>query len=205
MERLIRSVDAFLRSMTGTVSSARPVPLPKGDSAPLSESQRKKSVSLLRINHVGEVCAQGLYQGQILASGNCTLQKQLYCAAAEEFDHLYWCLSRLQELDASPSILLPFWYGSSFLIGFFAGFCGDQWSLGFLEETEKQVVSHLTEHLEILADGDPKSYAIFSVMQKEEQQHQDHANLSGARELPLPIKKCMWLMSRFMVFVSPKI
>ncbi|CUT17484.1 MULTISPECIES: 2-polyprenyl-3-methyl-6-methoxy-1,4-benzoquinone monooxygenase [Candidatus Ichthyocystis] len=205
MERLIISVDAFLRSMTGTVFSARPVPLPEGDVYPISDHQRKKSVSLLRINHVGEVCAQGLYQGQILSSVNLALQKQLFRAAVEEFDHLYWCLSRLRELDASPSKLLPIWYISSFLIGFFAGSCGDQWSLGFLEETEKQVVRHLEEHLEVLADEDPKSYAIFSVMKKEEQQHQNHANLSGARKLPTPIRNAMWFMSRVMAFVSPKI
>ncbi|WP_175330479.1 MULTISPECIES: 2-polyprenyl-3-methyl-6-methoxy-1,4-benzoquinone monooxygenase [Candidatus Ichthyocystis] len=207
MERLIVAFDSFLRTVTGTTNSTRqPYSRSYSDSDEISSEQRRKSINLLRINHVGEVCAQGLYQGQILSS--CThgqLRDYLLSASLEEFDHLSWCLSRLYELGGRPSMLLPLWFTSSFFIGLFAGCCGDSWSLGFLEETEKQVARHLSEHLEALSDQDPRSAEIFSVMKKEEEQHQEHARLNGARELPTPIKKIMWCMSRVMVFISPLI
>jgi ubiquinone biosynthesis monooxygenase Coq7 len=153
----------------------------------------------MRVNHTGEVCAQALYHAQSLSSRNDSIRANMQQAAIEEGDHLAWCKARLDELGAHTSYLNPLWYASSFAIGVAAGMIGDAWNLGFLAETEKQVVEHLERQLKQLPFCDEKSYAILQQMQIDEQHHHDEAMLSGAKELPLLIKKLMHVTATLMV------
>jgi ubiquinone biosynthesis monooxygenase Coq7 len=153
----------------------------------------------MRINHAGEVAAQGLYHGQALVSRSDTLQQKFEAAAIEEGDHLAWCSERLSALDSHRSWLTPLWYGGSFLIGALAGIAGDKLSLGFLAETETQVMTHLEKHLATLPAEDQKSLAILQQMHEDEKEHRDAAITAGARELPASIKKLMRGISAFMV------
>ncbi len=164
----------------------------------LSLSEKKHVSGLMRVNYTGEVCAQALYQGQAITSRNREIKKQLEQAGLEEIDHLFWCQSRLQDLDSHVSILNPIWYISSFLLGLAAGVCGDRWNLGFLEETEKQVTKHLEDHLEKLPAQDHKTRAILEQMRNEESAHAEAAYHAGAAELPVFVKKIMGLTSGLM-------
>lgn len=194
------SFDQALRSLTNnTLTTGQPYPAKKITENDLSEQERKHAAALMRVNHAGEVCAQALYHGQGLASRSSDIQEKMQQAAVEEGDHLVWCKQRLDELKSHPSRLSPLWYMGSYSIGFLAGIMGDDWSLGFLAETERQVIKHLESHLASLPVQDQRSQAILQRMEADEAKHRDEAVELGARELPAPVKKVMGLVSKVMV------
>jgi ubiquinone biosynthesis monooxygenase Coq7 len=145
----------------------------------------------MRVNHAGEIAAQGLYQGHAAVARDATTEKQMKNAADEELDHLSWCEQRLDELDSGPSVLRPLWYAGAFAIGAASGALGDKWSLGFIEETERQVSDHLTSHLGQLPENDLKSRAIVTQMREEEEKHGANAKNAGAAPLPPPVRTLM--------------
>lgn len=199
-DRLCINFDQFLRAMGDhSKTTGRPVPLPKTGAPELTEAEQKHAAALMRINHAGEICAQALYHGQMLVSRSSQMRAHLELAAKEEGDHLVWCKSRLDALNSHPSYLNPLWYTGSFCIGMMAGMIGDDWSLGFIAETERQVIAHLETHLEALTPQDQYSFAILKQMEIDEAAHRDEAIAAGGRELPGPIKKIMNLTSKIMV------
>ena len=192
LDRLIAAIDEGLRVSTGEA----PPPFrdnPGADKPPaeLDEEQRRHVAGLMRINHTGEVCAQALYAGQAATAKDDATRDAMQSAADEEIDHLSWCEDRLKELDSRPSVLNPFWYAGSFAIGAVAGMAGDDWSLGFVKETENQVEAHLADHLDKLPAEDARSQAILDQMKIDEAKHADMAEEAGARDLPPPIKRAM--------------
>lgn len=164
----------------------------------LSKSERDLAGRLMRVNHAGEISAQGLYQGQALTARRHSIRKQMQKSAEEENDHLRWCDQRLEELDSHKSYLNPLWHLGSFAIGSIAGLLGDRWSLGFVKETERQVVKHLENHLKRLPSSDLKSQTILQQMRIDEAYHAHVASSAGATELPAPVKKLMTLASKVM-------
>ena len=168
----------------------------------LSEKEINHSAGLMRVIHAGVVCAQALYRGQSFTAKLESTREQMELAADEELDHLAWCNRRLDELGEASSILNPFWYGLSFSLGAIAGLIGDKWSLGFIEETEKQVVAHLERHKENISSKDKKSKVIIERMKKDEETHSLEAKKAGAIELPEEIKRVMALFSRIMTNTS---
>jgi ubiquinone biosynthesis monooxygenase Coq7 len=205
-DRLLANVDQALRTVFG-------IPLGTGRSNPaeglaereLSESTRRHSIRLMRVNHTGEVCAQALYQGQSLTARRNEVRVQMDRSAREENDHLAWCSERLTELGGHTSYLNPMWYAGSFVIGSVSGLIGDRWSLGFLAETEHQVVRHLEGHLQRLPEIDQKSRAIIVQMKADEAGHETAALGAGAAELPRPIPRLMTLASKVMTTVAARI
>ncbi len=159
----------------------------------------------MRVNHVGEVCAQALYQGQALTSRSAAVREKMREAADEEIDHLNWCYQRIETLGGHTSLFNPIWYAGSFALGVGAGLAGDKWSLGFLAETEKQVVEHLHSHLERLPPQDIVSRAVVGQMAEDEAKHAEMAISEGGAELPAPIKGLMKLTARIMTTVAEKI
>jgi ubiquinone biosynthesis monooxygenase Coq7 len=191
-DRLIAALDDGLRALGGASHAARPSPAERvADAAELSTEERRTSAALLRVNHAGELAAQGLYSGQALLARASQTRAQLRAAAREESDHLAWCAARLDELGGRPSLLAPFWYAGSFCIGLLAGSCGDELSLGFVAETERQVEAHLDDHLRRLPGADRKSNAILTRMAADEAHHGTMASLAGGTELPPPVRRCM--------------
>lgn len=190
-DRLISSVDNALRTVFGTVHASRPAPAPHADADAMDETSRELSGALMRVNHVGEVCAQALYQAQALMARTPELREQMDAAAREETDHLAWTQQRLNELGDRPSWLNPLWYAGAFGVGLLAGRLGDRVSLGFVIETERQVEQHLASHLSRLPVEDERSRAIVQVMQDDERRHGDAAANAGGISLPLPVR---WLM-----------
>ena len=164
----------------------------------LNTKEKHHVAGLMRVNHAGEVCAQALYQGQALTAKLTTVKEQMTKAALEEVEHLAWCEQRLRELGSQPSLLNPFWYSGSLMLGAFAGLAGDKWSLGFVAETERQVTQHIQHHLDRLPQHDTKTKAILSKMHEDETKHADTAIAAGAAELPFLIKKLMQCVSRLM-------
>ncbi len=164
----------------------------------LTAEEKILSGALMRINHVGEICAQALYEGQLVGAKKAVVKNLLHTSQAEEIDHLAWCSERLKELDAHPSYLNFLWYLLSFLLGMLTSFCGDAISLGFLAETEKQVAAHLKNHLEKLPMNDLKSRAIVTKMFMDESLHAQHAEDYGGIELPVVVKDIMHLMAQVM-------
>lgn len=164
----------------------------------LSKEEARHVAGLMRINHAGEVCAQALYQGQALTAKLPNVREKMERAAQEENDHLAWCENRLKELGDHTSYLNPFWYGGSFAIGALAGLAGDKWSLGFVVETERQVVKHLDSHLQQIPSQDEKSRAILEQMKIDEGHHATVALQAGGAELPTPVKKLMQTTSKLM-------
>ncbi|MEM9102505.1 MAG: 2-polyprenyl-3-methyl-6-methoxy-1,4-benzoquinone monooxygenase [Pseudomonadota bacterium] len=164
----------------------------------LSQNEKALSASLMRVNHCGEVCAQALYQGQALTAKLPAVRQQMHLAAVEENDHLHWCQQRIQELGGHVSWLNPFFYTGSFAIGAIAGAVGDKWSLGFVAETEKQVVAHLDSHLEKIPPSDLATQAIVNQMREDEEEHAGKAIEAGAAELPLVVKKLMSFTAKVM-------
>ena len=152
----------------------------------------------MRVNHAGEIAAQGLYHGHAVVARNAGIESKMRQAAAEEFDHLAWCEKRINELGESPSRLSPVWYAGAFAIGAASGALGDRWSLGFIAETERQVVDHLDSHLEGLPASDARSRRIVATMRDEEEEHGRAAVESGAAELPKAVKRLMKLTARVM-------
>ncbi len=200
-------IDQFCMSLDQALggSAHRPYPALHEKEGPLTPEQNQHSAALMRVNHAGEVCAQALYQGQALVSRDKKIREKLCAAAIEEGDHLAWCHQRLKELGSHTSYLNPLWYSGSFVIGLTAGLWGDKWSLGFLAETEQQVVNHLESHLETLPAKDHKSFKVIQQMQEDEAKHRDDAIKLGATELPAFIKKIMSIASKIMVKTAAKI
>jgi len=206
-DNIIGELDRALNNIFCKQTSSRPFPADKSESSapPLSSEQKRQAASLMRVNHAGEMAAQALYQGQSLTARDPSLADKLKHASLEEADHLNWCRRRLEELDERPSLFDPIWYAGSFAIGMAAGIAGDRWNLGFLAETEKQVVRHLNNHLERLPENDERSRAIVEQMKIDEQGHADLAEHLGAAELPQSVNKVMQLTSKVMTSVAEKI
>ena len=199
MDQVLSCADNALRTLSGTYVAARPAPAGADNpGAALSEEQRRLSAALMRVNHVGEVCAQALYNAQTLATGDPVLKQQFEAAAREEFDHLAWTKQRLQQLDDRASLLNPLWYAGAFGIGLLAGRLGTGISLGFVAETEHQVEQHLQSHLERLPAADQRSRAIVQRMMDDEARHASDARAAGAIELPTPVKLAMRLAAKLM-------
>ncbi|NND83405.1 MAG: 2-polyprenyl-3-methyl-6-methoxy-1,4-benzoquinone monooxygenase [Gammaproteobacteria bacterium] len=207
IDQLFSSLDNGLRSTFAKPAAKRPSPALAGMDDPVAadEHLREQSVALMRVNHVGEVCAQALYQGQALTSRSPEVRARMQEAADEEIDHLNWCYQRIEELDGRTSLFNPLWYLGSFALGVGAGIAGDKWSLGFLAETEKQVVEHLETHLERLPESDKVSRAVVGQMAEDEARHAEMAIDNGAAELPRPVKDLMRATARFMTTISEKI
>ncbi len=206
-DQLILQFDEALSSIQSLSASDRPNPAANliNQAGVLSQKERQLSGSLMRINHVGEVCAQALYIGQALTARSKDIKQKLKKAAAEETDHLNWCQQRIHELDTHVSYLNPFWYASALLIGLTAGLWGDKVSLGFLAETEHQVERHLQKHLEKLPLQDRKSRAILEQMRQEELEHALTAEDAGAIPLPVVIQWSMQGLAKFMSLVAYQI
>lgn len=198
MDKLINTFDAALRTVFAEARPSRERPDIDMSKDTITEDQKSEVAALMRINHVGEVCAQALYSGQAFTSRNATIVESLKEAAAEETDHLAWCESRIQELGGRKSLLNPIWYMGSFTIGAAAGAIGDKWNLGFLAETEQQVSTHLSSHLDKLPVEDIKTRTILEQMHVDETAHAQEAHDLGAVALPLPVKKMMKLSSKIM-------
>jgi ubiquinone biosynthesis monooxygenase Coq7 len=198
-DRLLIGFDQALRTLFGRPQvTERNDPADAFAEAELSDQERDVTGRLMRINHTGEVCAQALYQGQALTAKLPDVRQSMERAAQEENDHLAWCDSRLKALDNRKSLLNPFWYGGSFLIGAAAGLAGDKWSLGFVAETEHQVEDHLENHLQRLPAQDQKSRAVLEQMKEDEIHHATVALEAGGAELPGPIRLAMKLTSKLM-------
>lgn len=191
LDRLLGATDAALRTLSGSARAARPAPSGDEGEPALDTQQRALSAALMRVNHVGEVCAQALYQAQGLTARTQALRDQMAEAARDELDHLAWTEQRLRELNDRPSLLNPLWYGGAFAIGLLAGRAGDRWSLGFVVETERQVEQHLAGHLDRLPEADKASRAIVARMKDEEAQHARRAQDAGAASLPAPVRWAM--------------
>jgi ubiquinone biosynthesis monooxygenase Coq7 len=191
LDPLIISLDNALRTLSGAVHAARPNPAGSPQEETLDAQERRASGALMRVNHVGEVCAQALYQAQALTARTPELREQMARASREETDHLAWTQERLLELGDRVSWLNPLWYAGAFGIGLLAGRAGDAVSLGFVVETERQVEDHLAGHLDRLPAADTRSRAIVEVMKDDERRHADAASLAGGVELPAPLR---WLM-----------
>jgi ubiquinone biosynthesis monooxygenase Coq7 len=199
LDQLLIGFDMGLRTLLGNPRvTERRNPAETQVDAELSDSERDLAGRLMRINHAGEVAAQGLYQGQALTAKLPQVREQMERAALEENDHLAWCENRARELGTHVSFLGPVWYTGSVAIGALAGLAGDKWSLGFVAETEKQVVKHLDEHLAKLPEQDSKSRAILEQMKEDEGHHATVALEAGGAELPYPVKRLMGLVSKIM-------
>ena len=206
IDRFIIEFDTALRSVVGGAHAHRPTPgLDILSSSLLDAEEREHAAGLMRVNHVGEVCAQALYQAQKLVARNPEIQQMLDHSGREEMDHLAWCETRLQELGSHTSYLNPIWYAGSFAIGLAAGLAGDKWSLGFVAETEKQVENHLEDHLEKLPTEDQRSRAIVDQMRMDEIEHGQAAISAGGAVLPESIKKFMQVISKVMTTTAYKI
>ncbi|MEM6511778.1 MAG: 2-polyprenyl-3-methyl-6-methoxy-1,4-benzoquinone monooxygenase [Pseudomonadota bacterium] len=206
IDRLLSSANNLLRTVAAPAGEpARPYPAAAVDDTSMSDADRRHAAGLMRVNHAGEIAAQGLYQGHALAARESRIEKQVQAAAQEEFDHLAWCEQRLNELGSSRSVLTPFWYLGAFAMGAASGALGDKWSLGFIAETEKQVVDHLEDHFERLPADDARSRAVVTQMRDEEQEHGQHAIEAGAAELPGALKRLMKATSKVMTETAYRI
>lgn len=205
VDQLITDLDKALRVVSGVVASSRPNPAAQiGDSA-MSDAEKLHSAGLMRVNHVGEVCAQALYDAQGRFAQAQALKQQFAHAGIEEEDHLAWTAERLRELGSHTSLLNPLWYVGSYVLGTIAARVGDARNLGFVAETERQVELHLISHLEKLPPQDAKSRAIVDQMRKDEVEHGEAAKALGAAEMPAPIRGVMKMMSKVMTAVAYRI
>jgi ubiquinone biosynthesis monooxygenase Coq7 len=191
-DRLLIGLQQRLSGFNRQTPPATPSPAHRlvADAA-LPDAERRHAAGLMRVNHAGEVAAQALYKGQALASRDPAVRGHLLEAADEERAHLQWCEQRLAELGEKPSLLQPLWYAGSFAMGAAAGLAGDRWSLGFVEETEKQVAEHLEDHLQRLPAEDARSRAVVEAMRADEQRHGQEARQLGGRPLPAPVRGLM--------------
>jgi ubiquinone biosynthesis monooxygenase Coq7 len=205
VEQLILQFDRALRTLAGPARASRPSPAARAAEAQLAPAERAHAAALMRVNHVGEVCAQALYQGQALTARDDAARAALARAAREEEDHLAWSAERIRELGGRPSLLNPLWYAGSLAMGLAAGALGDKWNLAFLAETEHQVEEHLSGHLETLPAADLRTHAVVEAMRADEAKHRDNALALGAAELPPPVKAAMRLASRLMTTVAYRV
>ena len=208
LDSLLVELDHSLRTVHATppVSGRDVTPENLTSRADLTDKERKLAASLMRINHAGEVAAQGLYRGQAMKARDPEVKLQMEESAAEENDHLNWCEARLNALDSHKSFLNPIWYWGSFSIGAVAGAAGDKWSLGFVKETEDQVLKHINSHLQKLPPADKVSHSVLLQMKLDEQHHADVAEAAGAAKLPFPVRKLLMpAISKVMTGVSAKI
>lgn len=202
VDRFLVETQRALETVFGNPPAQRANPAGDTPDVELDADERRHAAGLMRINHVGEICAQGLYFGQAAVARDALTRGHLLEAAQEETDHLAWCADRLRELDSRPSLFNPLWYAGSYALGALAGLRGDGWSLGFVVETEHQVEAHLDEHLQTLPAADLRSREILQVMKADEARHAEHAEQAGARVLPAPIPSLMAGASRLMKAIA---
>jgi ubiquinone biosynthesis monooxygenase Coq7 len=209
MDAILTAADSALRTVFARHHANRPTPMWAAEAptpAPLSDNEKTEAAALMRVNHVGEVCAQALYTAQALATKDHALRQHLTTACNEETDHLAWCEQRLEALGGRPSLLNPLWYAGAFGIGYAAAkLGGDRMSLGFVVETERQVEAHLESHLGLLPANDGPSRAIVAQMKMDEAQHAKEAQQAGAAELPAPFKAMMQVAAKVMTTVAHRI
>lgn len=202
LDRVIEELDSYARFTKAPLNPNRKSPSSNTVDGQLSENDKKHAAGLMRVDYTGEICAQGLYRGQASVAKSAETKEHLYHAADEEYDHLAWCGERLQELDAKPSLLNPFWYWASFGIGATAGSISDSLSYGFVIETEKQVMKHLDSHLKSLPINDNRSREILKQMYIDESEHAVEAEKAGGKKLPKPVKVVMKLQSKVMTTLA---
>ena len=202
LDALILEFDRALRTVTGVHRAERASPAAGVPEGTLDAVARAEAAALMRVNHVGEVCAQALYQGQALTAREPANRRALAQAALEEQDHLVWSAARIEELGGRTSLLNPLWYGGALVLGAAAGALGDRWSLAFLAETEHQVAEHLSGHLERLPAEDCRTRAVVGAMRDDEARHRESAIALGAAELPGPVKQVMRAMAKVMTTVA---
>ena len=205
LDKIIAEVDAFVGVMRKEQHASITSPAKEIQENELTSNEQKHVSGLMRVDHTGEVCAQALYRGQAMVAKDVQTQMHLYHAAEEEQDHLAWCQERLDQLDASPSLLNPLWYLGSFAIGATAGLISDKISYGFVVETEKQVMNHLDHHLKTLPPHDKRSQAILQQMYMDELKHANEAKIAGGVDLPLPIRLIMKVQSKVMTTIAYRI
>ena len=205
LDSALNAADGALRTLFAKPHASRACPTVAGQATQLSSDDKALSGALMRVNHVGEVCAQALYAAQALGTRDPVLRRQLVDASREEGDHLAWTKERLDELGARPSLLNPLWYAGAFALGLIASRLGDRMSLGFVVETERQVEAHLDSHLERLPLGDHESRAIVVQMKEDEARHARAAESAGAAQLPLPVRLLMRSASKVMTTVAHRI
>jgi ubiquinone biosynthesis monooxygenase Coq7 len=197
-DALIAAFDRTLRVIAGVSSAHRPNPAISLGETLLGDAERRHSAGLMRINHVGEVCAQALYEAQGRFAKSAVTRQQFIEAGQEEMDHLAWTAERLSELGSHPSLFNPLWYAGSYVLGAVAANLGDARSLGFVVETERQVEAHLNSHLSLLPEQDERSRAIVAQMRDDEVAHGAAASALGAAEVPVPVRAAMRAMARVM-------
>ena len=202
LDQLVAQFDRALRTVSGVAQASRPSPAEASPEAQLGAQERRHAAALMRVNHVGEVCAQALYQGQALTARDPHARRALERAASEEEDHLAWSAQRVAELGGRTSLLNPLWYAGAFAIGTIAGAAGDRWNLGFLAETERQVEEHLSGHLARLPQEDVRTRAVVEAMRTDEARHRDTALELGAAELPRPVRRAMRFASGLMTRIA---
>jgi len=202
LDQLILEIDRGLRTVAAANVPARPNPAGASPESVTAPAARRHAAALMRVNHAGEIAAQALYHGQALTARNGRVRDSLLQAARDETDHLAWCEQRVRELDSHTSLLAPVWYSGSFAIGALAGLAGDRTSLGFVAETEKQVIEHLESHLHELPPDDERSRRIVEQMQADEERHGSEARDAGGRDLPRPIRELMRRTARVMTFTA---
>ena len=206
LNALILAADSALRTLWAEPRASRPTPRAATAELVMSDAERREAAALMRVNHVGEVCAQALYTGQALACQDPALRAKLAEASREETDHLAWTLQRLHDLNDRPSLLNPLWYAGAFAIGYAAGkLGGDRVSLGFVVETERQVEAHLQDHMQRLPLADLASRAVVEQMKQDEAQHAADAQKAGAVPLPRPVTEAMKLAAKLMTTVAHRI
>jgi len=205
MDVVFGAIDGALRTLFSAPRATRPCPVVPADETHLGAQERQHAAALMRVNHVGEVCAQALYTAQALVTRDAQLKRQLERAAREETDHLAWTAQRIEELGSRPSLLNPLWYAGAFTIGIVAARLGDPVSLGFVVETERQVEAHLAGHLERLPAEDTASRAIVAQMKDDEAAHADAALAAGARPLPPPVQALMRVAAKVMTTVAHRV
>lgn len=205
LDQILIQLERGLTTVCAELPSQRPNPAAEISEPLLNDAERSASAELMRVNHAGEVCAQALYYGQMAMARSQYVHDELAKAAAEETDHLAWTAQRLTELNSHRSYLNFFWYSQAYLIGLAAGIAGDRWSLGFIEETERQVTHHLNGHLNRLPEKDLKSRKIVTQMREDEKRHGQSAAHAGAKSLPKLIKRLMTCQAKIMTCVAAKL
>ena len=205
IDRFLIAADSALRTVFSTHAASQPCPTLPGEVTELSAQEKKEAGALMRVNHVGEVCAQALYTAQAFATKDEALRTHFTAAGAEETNHLAWTEQRLKELGDHTSLLNPLWYAGAFGIGLIAGKLGDAVSLGFVVETENQVEAHLESHMSRLPAGDHASRAIVAQMMDDEARHAYNAMELGAMDLPSPVKGLMKAVAKVMTTVAHRV